>query len=776
MPYPSEHAARLRDPEDFARIAQLWENGGVRCLGGPLKSDPSGPTVPQSIRFDADRFTPAEARKWLADHELSPLSFEPATGSARAAAGGLAYLEAPIDLTAAAAAASSGAPPRFRAIAYNGGPLRVAGYPLPVVVDLEGLDGVEPPKPILRDHVVSQAVGHADRIVVANGQIVLEGLLSNVTSAAAQEVIAAAKNGFPWAASIGVAIERLVEVPRGSTVRVNGREQAGPVLVARRGTLREISLVAVGADAEATVRIAASAISHRQEFDTMEFEQWLQSKGFLLAELKDEQKTFLKSAFDAELKATADAQAEEPSEPPKDRRKSKAKAGTPDQAAGAPDLKAQSDLAAKMVFDAAAEAASRVAKIRKAFDGRHPDLEAKAIAEQWSDDKIALEILKAERPTGPAIHVSQRDMSPRVMEAALCLNAKLQIAEKEYDAKTLEAASVRELRGMGIQEVLMRAAWENGYDGAFFRESELRSILKAAFSSLSLPGILSNVANKFLLESFNSVEQTWREISRIRPVKDFKQVTSYRLTGNVVYSEVGPTGEITHGTVAEESYTNQARTYARMFGLTRQDIVNDDLGAFAEIPRMLGRGAGRKLNDVFWTEFLNNSSFFTTDRGNYFSGASTNLQESSLATAVQMFRDLKDTDGTPLAIAPALLLVPTTLEVTARKLYSSTEIRDTTSSTRYPTANVFQNMYRPIVSAYLANSAYTGYSTTAWYLLATAAEMPVMEVAFLNGQENPTVESSDADFDTLGIQYRGYHDFGVTKAEYRGGVKSKGAA
>jgi hypothetical protein len=42
-----------------------------------------------------------------------------------------------------------------------------------------------------------------------------------------------------------------------------------------------------------------------------------------------------------------------------------------------------------------------------------------------------------------------------------------------------------------------------------------------------------------------------------------------------------------------------------------------------------------------------------------------------------------------------------------------------------------------------------------------------MEVGFLNGQRAPTVEQADADFDTLGIQVRGYFDFGVSKGESR---------
>jgi hypothetical protein len=61
-------------------------------------------------------------------------------------------------------------------------------------------------------------------------------------------------------------------------------------------------------------------------------------------------------------------------------------------------------------------------------------------------------------------------------------------------------------------------------------------------------------------------------------------------------------------------------------------------------------------------------------------------------------------------------------------------------------------------------------------LFRAKAVYAAMVVSFLNGQQSPVVESADADFNTLGIQFRGYHDFGVDKAEYVAGVKSKGAA
>ena len=110
------------------------------------------------------------------------------------------------------------------------------------------------------------------------------------------------------------------------------------------------------------------------------------------------------------------------------------------------------------------------------------------------------------------------------------------------------------------------------------------------------------------------------------------------------------------------------------------------------------------------------------------------------------------------------------------QLWRSLEIRDTTASTKYPVANPHQGKFRVAVSRYLGNAIYAGNSTTAWYLLAEPADLPVIEVAFLNGQEAPTIETAEADFSVLGVQMRGYHDFGVALQDARGGVKSKGEA
>ena len=88
--------------------------------------------------------------------------------------------------------------------------------------------------------------------------------------------------------------------------------------------------------------------------------------------------------------------------------------------------------------------------------------------------------------------------------------------------------------------------------------------------------------------------------------------------------------------------------------------------------------------------------------------------------------------------------------------------------------NIHKGKYKPVVVNELSDSDYTGNSATAWYLF--GGILKPMVVSVLNGVETPTVESADADFNQLGIQFRGYHDFGCDKAEWLSGIKSKGAA
>lgn len=378
------------------------------------------------------------------------------------------------------------------------------------------------------------------------------------------------------------------------------------------------------------------------------------------------------------------------------------------------------------------------------------------------------------------------------IEAAVRMTLGSPRIEQAYKPEVLQAAR-ESFNGASLHTILVLAAAQNGYPiglGHKITQGNLKGLLKAAFRDDAVPGqqassttitaagILGAVANKELRDGYAEEDGGWSEIAVERSVSNFQAVTSYRMLDDMIYEEVGPDGKIKHGSTDEESYTRQAKTYAKMFTITRQQWINDDLGAFQDIRDRLGRGGSRKLRSVFWKKFLDNSTFFTTARTNYISGSTTNLGTDGvgLGLGVKAFRTMTTpaADGTKRigGAPPDRLVVPPELEANARALY----VTMNQGAVKASDVNLYFNQFRPIVVPELSDPSLTGYSATAWYLFRNPASMAPMVVSFLNGNKTPMVESAEADFDTLGVQFRGVHDFGVDFAEYLAGIKSKGAA
>jgi hypothetical protein len=389
---------------------------------------------------------------------------------------------------------------------------------------------------------------------------------------------------------------------------------------------------------------------------------------------------------------------------------------------------------------------------------------------------LVLEKIRAERldevrasravAPAPAIHVTDvaAQSEPKVVEAALCLAGGLPNVEKVFDQKTLELADKRRNQS-SLQEVLVEAARKNGYSGVNrIHAGNIGEVLAGAFPRVqasgfathSISNVLAATYGKFLLQGYTAVESVWDRIASIRPVSDYKTVTGVRLNGGFEFEDVGPSGELKSADATDETRTIRAKLTGRLSSITMVDIVNDDLGALTQVPARLGRGAAIKLNRDFWTEFaLNNATFYQRETA----AAGNALSISSLRTAVTSYRKLLDPDGNPLGMSPSIILVPPDLEITADELMGSTVLITGENATR-GNVNVFAGRFQVVSSAYLT-------SATTWWMVMNPADLPCMEVAFLNGQRTPTVQQADADFNQLGIQVRGFFSYGVAKAEGR---------
>jgi len=659
------------------------------------------------------------------------------------------YLTFTCPLTIEAAGGADKPTPRFRMVAYTGGLMRITGFPHPVVVDLEGLAIDRQDIPVRLDHNPRQGVGHTQRVVVENGQVVAEGLISRDTSWA-RDVAKSAGNGFPWQASIGAGVIDAEFVPNGQTVTVNGRTFTGPLHVVRRAILKEISFVDSGADTQTSAKIAANQST--EETTPME------------DDVKKEVQT-----------ATEDAPKQEAEEP-----KVVAEQPQPEEPKPVPtevNAAASADDPVADVRKRMAAETRRVDAIRKLCAGKHPDIEARAIEEGWDETKAELHLLRANRPKVPPVNVPQRPTGPQVFEAVALMASGMPMPKIEaaYQEPVLEAAD--KLRGVGIQEFCELAC---GRQLPRFRR-DASGWLQAAFSTTSLPGILSNIANKMLLEGYNYIEDAWRRVCRIASVNDFKEHSRYRMTGSFKFEQVGPDGELKHGKLDEQTYGQKAATHGIMFALTRQMIINDDMGAFTDIPRQIGMGAAEAIADAVWSLLLSNpaqtdgENFFSAAHKNYIDGADSALSIDGLTAAEVKFGEQTKPNGRPLGIPASILLVPTALKVAAQLLMTAMQVNETTTANKpKPAANPHVGKFDVVSSVYLANTSFTGASSKAWYLLTDPNRLPAVEVAFLNGVDRPTVEKTDADFNTLGIQFRGYIDFGVREQDWRAALKMKG--
>ena len=495
----------------------------------------------------------------------------------------------------------------------------------------------------------------------------------------------------------------------------------------------------------------------------MEFQAWVESLGFVYADLTEAQLAALQLAYDETTEA--DPAAPAPAE---------AAPAAPVAASGTSTIAA--DTVAQVRAEVAAETA-RIGMIRAACGDKHTEIAAKAIAEGWDKTKVELEVIRASRPLLPAIHAKDNNViNEQIIEAGLCMASGIQVENAGYSEETLDRAD--KIRRRGLRWCAEKLLASKGKE--IEADPGTMAWINAAFSTSELSGVVGNVANKALNTAFNSIPSVADKITAKRSHANFQPNTVYSLALNGELQVVSKDGELKHLRMAEESRTRQVQTRGAVLSITRTDLINDDLNAFADNAKALGRKSIQSREKVLFTAVNATgagSSFFTTARANYFEGSSTNLQASSLATAVQMFRDQTGPDGLPVMIDPKILLVPTALETTAKELMSSQYLLGPTSA-KNPNANVWVGAFDVVVSPWLANSTLTGYSSTAWYLLGDPADLAALEIAYLAGVDTPVVEffGMDTNPEVLGVSWRVFYDFGVALGEYRAGVKSKGAA
>ena len=281
----------------------------------------------------------------------------------------------------------------------------------------------------------------------------------------------------------------------------------------------------------------------------------------------------------------------------------------------------------------------------------------------------------------------------------------------------------------------------------------------------AFPGILSNVAHKSMAQAYQSAPTTYQFWTAQGSNSDFKDATRYRLSEADTLEKLNESGEFQAGGVTEGAAKTSIATYGRMFSLTRQAIINDDMGALQQIPAIYGAAARRMINKMVYKMLQSNpkvegAQLFHADHKNL---CAEDISIEGLAKMKAAMAKQKNIKGAEyLNIQPAFLICPVELEVQAAQLISS--VVDPTKANATP--NPFANKMTVISEPELEDAE-------AFYLAAAAGIAPTIEVTSLNGNLTPTMERAEQ-FDTLGIKWRIYMDVGVNLLDYRGIQKSTG--
>lgn len=689
-------------------------------------------------------------------------------------------------LIEAAADTNGTAKSKVIGLAYSGGKMNLPGWKHPVVVDLAGLTLPER-IPLLTNHEnrTTSRVGLVSASL-KNHNLEIEGEIIS-SSPEASDIVAQAKTGAAWQLSIGAEVHKfeLVKTSR----EINGQVHEAPFYHIQSSTLREVSVVAVGADIRTELKVTASFhLTQNGEYMEHMNENNQPPKTDVTAQAAVVEQPPAESAqapavAQAEPKPAAPvkAQAEPVNQPPK------ASAVAQIQAA-APATMDVAGIARDAAVSAVSAERNRVSAIQEICSGDYPEIEKEAIKAGWSPDAVSQKVLmtiRAERPTANVgIIVKSKpegDSMRKNLEAAMCLRVGVSPEDlaKTHGAQAVEAGMAD--MDMPVKQLLIECMKLEGKPVGRTFDNET---IQAAFSTVSLPGILSNVANKKLLQSYQAQPVIATKLCSEGDLSDFKENDRYRLTDVGDLLPVAADGEIKDGGLVEESAKNQLETYGKKFCLTRKMIINDDLGAFMKVPTAMGNRAARLIDQLFFSRLLKNptqldgKALFSAAHKNLLTGATSALSPDSLKKAIQLYLDQVDADNQPISVEPRILLVPTALKHLAIELtQGATLIMTGSDNAVRPALNILANEHLQVISSpYLANSGYDGASDDAWYLFGDHRQIDTFEIGYLKGRRTPTVERGETDFNTLGLWFRVYFDIGVREQDHRGMVKANGHA
>lgn len=303
-------------------------------------------------------------------------------------------------------------------------------------------------------------------------------------------------------------------------------------------------------------------------------------------------------------------------------------------------------------------------------------------------------------------------------------------------------------RGMSADEVIARSA---------------------AHGVSDFPTVVSNAMNKVALDAYKAAESPIKRLCRQRALSNFKESTSIRLGGMGRLEAIAESGEITHTSRAENGETMRLKTYARGITVSRNLLIDDDLGLLGDMTAAFGEAAAQTEADILIDLLTGNPNLsdgnpvFHASRGNIAAtgvGFGSVGTESAVSAARLSLRQVTDLDGkTLISVTPKFLVVGPESETDAEKFLSA--IHAATTDDANPWAGKLTLMVEPRIT------------DGRWYIFADPATRPTMTYAYLSSAPGVQIQRAEA-WDTLGLKYRAFRDFGAGWTDWRGAYFNPG--
>lgn len=563
----------------------------------------------------------------------------------------------------------------------------------------------------------SSIIGSYREMHIENDELVGRAVYSSVPEAESAWI--KTTEGHLTDYSVGYKELESTYIPSGQTGLIGGRSFAGPLKVVTKWKAREMSACPIGADEMAKARAATPPVdNHKKENYSMDAKTraYLERRGLPKTATDDEAVRFL-DQLDTQTPAAPAA----PATPQRSEEEIRHEA-----------TRAEND----RVTEVTAICAQHGIDDAKRAEFLKPGVTIEQVRKETLD--LVVERAKGKNPgfaPTPVMGADGVDKFRSAAEHSLILRSGIHDTMKERGRGiAVIAPGAQDLMGFGLRELAYECLRQSGQ--SVFGDS--RDVVGRALTSTDLPNILANVANLSLFEGYNSAEETWSTWCGTGSVSDFKPNTVARASEMDDMDEIGEDDEYKHGSMTDAKETFQLITFGKLFGISRQTIINDQLSALTDIPFRQGESWSRKIGDNVYAVLVANSAMgdgttlFHANHGNV--GTSALTGEASIAEGIRKMKLQKDIGGKRrLNIRPEFYIAPVTVEGAAEIFFNSaTFAGDNAAATRTnPYAgNRFTRVYEPRLD---------DADVKKWYLAGQKGK--TVKVFFLNGQQGPFLET-----------------------------------